>query len=66
MSKPKQRGRYKPKVHKGCENCKHCKLLKQGDMYCCKYDSSAYVCVCANFCPTENYMWCEGKKFIER
>lgn len=38
--------------------------VEHGDMYCDEHEKFAYVY--DEFCPTENYMWCNGKKFEER
>jgi hypothetical protein len=38
--------------------------LEHGDMYCDEHEDFALVY--DEFCPTENYMWCNGKKFEER
>lgn len=59
-----QRNRYKSKTVKTCENCINCMYLESGDMFCDEHDNFALVY--DEFCPTENYMWCKGKKFEER
>ncbi len=64
MGKPVQRNRYKSKTVKTCENCINCMYLESGDMFCDENDNFALVY--DEFCPTENYMWCKGKKFEER
>ena len=64
MSKPVQRKRYKNKTPVTCENCINCMYEGSGDMYCDIHERFPYVY--EDFCPTENYMWCNGKKFEER
>lgn len=64
MSKPLQRNRYKNKRNITCENCINCMYLEHGDMFCDKHEDMAMVY--DEFCPTENYMWCNGKKYEER
>ena len=51
-------------VVKTCENCINCMYEEAGDMYCDEHKDFVYVY--DEFCPTESYMWCGGKKFIER
>ena len=64
VAKPVQRKRYKNKQNITCELCEHCMYVEHGDMYCDIHKDFADVY--DEFCPTENYMWCNGKKFIER
>lgn len=64
MGKPIQRNRNKNKTVKTCENCICCMYLEHGDMYCDEHENFALVY--DEFCPTEDYMWCKGKKFEER
>ena len=64
MGKPLQRNRYKHKVAATCENCINCMYEEAGDMHCDEHEEFALVY--DEFCPTEDYMWCKGKKFIER
>ena len=64
MGKPVQRKRYKNRTTVTCENCINCMYAEHGDMYCDEHDNFAYVY--DEFCPTEDYMWCNGRKFIER
>ena len=52
------------KIAKTCENCTHCMYLEHGDMYCEEHDDFTFVY--DEFCPTDDYMWCGGKKFEER
>ena len=47
-----------------CENCINCMYLEHGDMYCDEHDDFALVY--EEFCLTEDYMWCNGKKFERR
>ena len=47
-----------------CENCVNCIYEGEGDMYCDEDENFDYVY--ESFCPTEKYMWCNGKKYIER
>ena len=63
MSKPVQRNRSKRKKIVACENCINCMYEGSGDMYCDIHERFPYVY--EDFCPTENYMWCQGKKFQE-
>ena len=49
---------------KTCENCINCMYLEHGDMYCDEHDD--FVLVYEEFCPTEDYMWCNEKKFERR
>lgn len=62
MSKSTQRNKDKTIVI--CENCINCMYVEHGDMYCDEHED--YADVYDEFCPTENYMWCGGKRFIER
>lgn len=64
MGKPIQRKRYKSKTVVTCENCINCMYLEHGDMYCDEHEKFALVY--DNFCPTEDYLWCNKKKFEER
>ena len=64
MRKPVQRKRFKNKRNVTCEQCANCMYAENGDMYCDEHEEFAYVY--DEFCPTEEYMWCNGKKFIER
>lgn len=64
MGKPVQRKRYKKSTVKTCENCINCMYQEAGDMYCDEHEDFALVY--DEFCPTEDYMWCKGKKFEER
>lgn len=64
MSKPVQRKRYKKKQIETCENCINCMYEEHGTMYCDIHKKFAYVY--ESFCPTENYMWCNGREFEER
>ena len=63
MGKPMQR-KYKNKVNVTCENCINCMYEEHGDMYCDEHEDFAYVY--EQFCPTEDYMWCNQKLFKER
>lgn len=47
-----------------CENCINCMYLEHGDMYCDEHDDFALMY--EEFVPTEDYMWCNGKKFERR
>lgn len=64
MAKPIQRNRGKNKVVKTCENCINCMYEEAGDMHCDEKEDMPLVY--DEFCPTEDYMWCKGRKFIER
>lgn len=64
MGKPAQRKRYKIKQNVTCEQCINCMYIEYGDMYCDEKEDMPLVY--DEFCPTENYMWCNGRKFIER
>jgi hypothetical protein len=64
LTKPVQRKRNKNKRNITCEQCINCMYVEHGDMYCDEHEKFAYVY--DEFCPTENYMWCNGKKFEER
>lgn len=64
MGKPVQRKRLKNKRNVTCEQCANCMYAENGDMYCDEHEEFAYIY--DEFCPTEDYMWCKGKKFIER
>lgn len=64
MGKPIQRKRHKNKRNITCEQCINCMYVEHGDMYCDEHDEFEYVY--EDFCPTENYMWCGGRKFEER
>ncbi len=66
MAKPVQRKRYKNKQNMTCENCLNCMYVESGDMYCDETVGEKTKWVYDEFCPTEDYMWCKGKKFIER
>lgn len=64
-----QRKRFKRNVIKTCENCINCMYVEQGDMYCdltVDEINENVKWVYDEFCPTEDYMWCNGKKFEER
>lgn len=50
--------------NKNCDDCVHCNYSGYGDMYCDEHEDFAYVY--DEFCPTNDYMWCNGKRFIER
>ena len=64
MAKPVQIKRHKNKTVVTCENCINCTYVENGDMYCDEHERFAFVY--DEFCPTDNYMWCNGKKFTER
>ena len=64
MGKPVQRKRYKNKTTVTCENCMNCMYAEHGDMYCDEKENMPLVY--DEFYPTEEYMWCQGKRFIER
>lgn len=64
MEKTVQKNKSKNRIVKTCENCICCIYLEQGDMYCDEHED--FVIVYNDFCPTKNYMWCNGKKFIKR
>ena len=64
MGKPVQRKRYKNKTTVTCENCMNCMYAEHGDMYCDEKEEMPFVY--EEFCPTKEYMWCQGKKFVER
>lgn len=64
MGKPVQRKRLKNKRNVTCEQCANCMYAEHGDMYCDEKEDMSLVY--DEFCPTENYMWCNGRKFIER
>lgn len=66
MEKPVQRKRYKNKRIVTCEQCINCMYVEHGDMYCDETVGEETKWVYDEFCPTEDYMWCKGKKFIER
>lgn len=63
MAKPVQR-KHKSNNNKTCEQCINCMYVENGDMYCDEHDNFDFVY--EEFSPTESYMWCNGKKFIER
>lgn len=44
-----------------CDNCVNCMYLGEGNMACDLNDKT----IADDFIPTENYMWCEGKKYEE-
>ena len=64
MEKPAQRKEIKNKRNVTCEQCENCIYVGNGNMYCDECENFAYVY--DEFSPTEEYMWCNGKKFIER
>lgn len=64
MRKPVQRNRFKNKRNVTCDQCANCMYEGNGDMYCDEHDEFALVY--DEFCPTEAYMWCNGKKFETR
>lgn len=64
MSKPVQRNRNKNKCNITCDTCINCMYLEAGDMFCDEHEDFALVY--DEFCPTEDYMWCNGKKYEER
>ncbi len=49
---------------KTCEQCINCMYIEHGDMYCDEHED--FSLVYDEFYPTENYMWCNGKKFERR
>ena len=49
---------------KTCEQCINCMYLEHGDMYCDEHED--FELVYDEFCPTEDYMWCNGRKFERR
>lgn len=51
-------------MSKTCEQCINCMYLEHGDMYCDEHEDFALVY--DEFCPTDDYMWCNGKKFERR
>lgn len=64
MAKPVKRKRYKNKTIIICENCMNCMYEGNGDMYCDEHNEFALVY--EDFCPTDDYLWCNKKKFVER
>lgn len=69
MNKPVQRNRYKNKRNVTCEQCINCMYVEHGDMYCdltVDSENKNVKWVYDEFGPTEDYMWCNGKKFEER
>ena len=69
MGKPLQRKRYKRSTVKTCENCMNCMYVEHGDMYCDLTVDAGHEkvkWVYDEFCPTNDYMWCNGKNFEER
>lgn len=50
--------------NKTCENCINCMYLEHGDMYCDEHED--FTLVYDEFCPTDDYMWCNGKMFERR
>ena len=63
MEKSVQRNRAKTKKYITCEDCVNCKYIECGDMICDQEDD---VLIYEGFIPTQNYMWCKKKKFVER
>lgn len=63
MGKPVQRKRYKIKQNVTCEQCINCMYIEHGDMYCDEKENMPLVY--DEFYPTEEYMWCQGKRFIK-
>ena len=54
---------------KTCENCMNCVYVEQGDMYCdltLSPINKNVKWVYDEFCPTKDYMWCNGKEYEER
>ena len=64
MTKPVQRKTYKNNTVITYDTCINCTYVEHGDMYCDEHERFAFVY--DEFCHTDNYMWCGGKKFIER
>lgn len=55
------------KRNKSCEQCMNCMYVEHGDMYCdLTIGENEVKFVYDEFCPTEHYMWCNGKKFERR
>lgn len=55
------------KKNKSCEQCMNCMYVEHGDMYCdLTVGEDELKFVYDEFCPTEHYMWCNGKKFERR
>lgn len=53
-------------MNKTCEQCANCMYVDHGDMYCdltVGAINKDVKFVYDEFCPTEDYMWCKGKKF---
>ena len=49
---------------KTCDQCINCMYVEHGDMYCdLTVDTGDMKWVYDEFCPTDDYMWCNGKKF---
>ena len=46
-----------------CDYCAHCIPLGDGD-HICEAEEPRFVM--AEFFPTTDYMWCQGKKYAER
>lgn len=69
MGKPVQRNRYKNKKNITCDMCTHCIYVEEGDMYCdLTVDSlkKEVKWIYEEFIPTEDYMWCNKRKYDER
>ena len=49
---------------KTCEQCINCMYAEHGDMYCDLIMPVKWVY--EDFCPTEDYMWCKGKRFEDK
>lgn len=53
----------KNKTVKCCEMCENCNPIGEGDHIC---DEDPMKMVLENYAPTDDYLWCQGRKYIGR
>lgn len=53
----------KNKIVKCCEMCENCNPIGEGDHIC---DEDPTKMVLEDYAPADDYLWCQGKKYIGR
>lgn len=62
--KPVQRKNHKKQKIGDCFNCGNCIYYAEGDSYCDYTNDFPFVF--EDWVPTDKFMWCKGKHWIEQ
>lgn len=57
MQQKKRKKKFKRKIERFCQDCRHCEYIGEGDYICTKHTPNVKI-VISDFMQTEDYMYC--------